>query len=131
MELFRSSPVRLLLVLAALCLPSAGWAQDAGDDDGGVDSGYTPPYVLPDASVPDASVGEGGADRDNPESQDSADRIPTTCRQSIECERGFQCQAGRCIYTGIRHAEGGGCLGAVPALIAAVGLVAVRKRRRE
>ena len=113
---------RLALTLALL-LPLAGRAQDAGVPDGG--SLY---------DLPDASVGGGGADRDNPEGEDSAGRPGGTCRSSAECATRFSCTQGQCRYTGIRQAERVGCLLGPEDTLAVVALglvVAVRRRGRE
>jgi hypothetical protein len=113
---------RLALTLALL-LPLAGRAQDAGVPDGG---------ALYD--FPDASVGGGGADRDNPEGEDSEGRPGGTCRSSAECAARFSCTQGQCRYTGIRQAERVGCLlGPEDSLaVVALGLVmAARRRGRE
>ncbi len=109
---------RLLpLAVLLLSLPLAVWAQDAGDS--------------PDASLPDASVGSGGADRDNPEQDDNAGRVPTACSTDKDCERGFSCDQGACVYTGVRDADGGGCLSGASALATAFALgVALLSRRR-
>ncbi|MBI3185360.1 MAG: hypothetical protein HYZ28_24745 [Myxococcales bacterium] len=85
---------------------------------------------LPDASLPDASVGEGGADRDNPEGEDSAGRTPAFCRSSKDCERGFACENNRCVFKGYRKAESQGCLIGAEALAVAgaAGLVLCLRR---
>ncbi len=107
-----------LLLLLGLGLPSASQAQD--QEDGG---------TLP--SVPDASVGEGGADRDNPEGEDSVGRVVVTCRHSSDCSPRFTCSQGRCRYNGVREAERVGCLlGPEAALVLVVGLVLVAAGRR-
>ncbi len=71
----------------------------------------------PDAGeiiFPDGSVGEGGADRDQQESQDSVGRVTTVCTSNIECDRGFACEDRRCRWEGMRKADGGfGCGGMV------------------
>lgn len=112
---------RLALTLALL-LPLAGGAQDAGVADGG---------VLYD--LPDASVDTGGADRDNPEGEDSTGRPGGTCRSSAECATRFSCTQGQCRYTGIRQAERVGCLlGPEDTLaVVALGLVVAARRGRE
>lgn len=108
---------RVFVVLLALS-PALALAQDAGGE------------FLLDASVPDASVGEGGADRDQQEAEDQTGRVPTVCRESDDCAAGFSCQGTRCVYTGVRRATGGGCLGAAPAVIILFGAgLAVRRRR--
>ncbi len=72
--------------------------------DGGTDAG--------EISFPDASVGEGGADRDQQESQDSVGRVTLVCTTSIECDRGFVCEDRHCRWQGVRKADGGfGCGG--------------------
>lgn len=98
-------PVLLLalhLPLAQLPAPDAGLETDAG-------------LLLPDADG--GTLGEGGADRTVQEADDATGRTPTTCRQSIECERGFTCVDGRCRWTGTRSAAGPGCLGASASLL--------------
>jgi hypothetical protein len=121
-----ASSLRLLSCLAltlSLLLPLAGRAQDAGTPDAG--SVY---------DVPDASVGTGGADRDNPEGDDTAGRPGGTCRSSGECAARFSCTQGHCRYTGIRQAERVGCLLGPEDSLAVVGLglvVAARRRGRE
>ncbi len=70
----------------------------AGAEDGGFVS-----IPLPDASVPDASIDVGTPEvDDNPEANDG--QIPKTCLQSRDCDRGFVCHAGRCVYTAPRFA---------------------------
>ncbi|MFZ5470054.1 MAG: hypothetical protein ACOZIN_11520 [Myxococcota bacterium] len=71
------------------------------------DAGVDASLPAPDASV----VGEGGADRDNPEGDDSTGRTPTICRASKDCERGFVCEEGRCRYVGFTQAKGCGAAG--------------------
>jgi hypothetical protein len=111
----------LLLHLPLAQLPT----EDAGAMDG--DAGA----VLPDADG--GTLGEGGADRTVQEADDSTGRVPTTCRQSLECERGFSCVDGRCAWSGTRSAAGPGCLGASAVLLwlPALGfLLGARGRRR-
>ena len=113
----------LLALSLVLLLPLVGLAQDAGSGDGG--SVY---------DIPDASVGTGGADRDNPEGDDSAGRPGGTCRGSGDCAARFSCLEGRCRYTGIRQAERVGCLLGPADTLAVVGLglvVLARRRGRE
>jgi hypothetical protein len=112
----------LALTLTVL-LPLAGRAQDAGPPEGG---------GLYD--LPDASVGTGGADRDNPEGEDSTGRPGGSCRSSAECAARFSCTQGQCRYTGIRQAERVGCLLGPEDTLAVVALglvVAARRRGRE
>ncbi len=93
------------------------------------DAGAEPDASVLDAAVPDASVGQGGADRDNPEGDDSAGRTPTFCRSTKDCERGFACQNNRCVFVGYRKADGQGCLfGPVPGALALAALWAARRR---
>ncbi|WP_257453465.1 MXAN_6627.5 family MYXO-CTERM protein [Archangium lipolyticum] len=113
---------RLALTLTLL-LPLAGRAQDAGTPDAG--------SVF---DVPDASVGGGGADRDNPEADDSTGRPGGACRSSADCASRFSCAQGQCRYTGIRQAERVGCLLGPEDSLAVAGLgllVAVRRRGRQ
>jgi hypothetical protein len=115
---------RLVLALAlTLLLPLASRAQDAGVPDGG--SVY---------DIPDASVGGGGADRDNPEGDDTTGRPGGSCRSGSDCAARFSCSQGRCRYTGIRQAERVGCLLGPEDTLAVVALglvVAARRRGRE
>ncbi len=118
----RSTLSRLALALALL-LPLAGRAQDAGLLDGG--SVY---------DLPDASVGSGGADRDNPEGNDSEGRPGGACRSGADCAARFSCTQGQCRYTGVRQAERVGCLLGPEDTLAVVALgvvVAARRRGRE
>src|SRR5262245_12399401 len=101
---------RLALALT-LFLPLAARAQDAGLRDGG--SVY---------DLPDASVGTGGADRDNPEGDDSTGRPGGACRSGADCAARFSCSQGQCRYTGIRQAERVGCLLGPEDTLAVVGL---------
>ncbi|MBX5481389.1 MAG: hypothetical protein IRZ16_06020 [Myxococcaceae bacterium] len=118
------------LFAGALLLAPLAPAQTSSDggsaDDGGAsaDAGDLAPV-----DPPDGSVGQGGADRDNPEADDSFDRVPTTCHRTVDCAPGFRCEQGRCRYAGIRDAQGGffgqGCTAAgeagmlLPELLAA------------
>ncbi len=119
-----SSPTRCTLSRLALTLtlllPLTGWAQDAGLQDGG--SVY---------DLPDASVGTGGADRDNPEGDDSTGRPGGACTSGADCAARFSCSQGRCRYTGVRQAERVGCLlGPEDTLaVAGMGLVLAARRR--
>lgn len=100
---------------------------DAGPGDAGSDAG-TDAGVF---EVPDGSVGEGGADRDNEEGEDSTGRVPTVCMDTRDCAAGFQCESRRCRYVGIRDAEGGfGCLGMATGWMpmSALVLLFIRKR---
>lgn len=118
------NPIRCLFSRFALALllflPLAVRAQDAGLADGG--SVY---------DLPDASVGGGGADRDNPEGDDTTGRPGGACRSGADCAARFSCSQGRCRYTGIRQAERVGCLlGPEDTLaVVALGLVLVARRR--
>lgn len=112
----------LALTLGVL-VAAAARAQDAGSPDAG--SLY---------DIPDASVGTGGADRDNPEGEDSAGRPGGACRSNGDCAARFSCSQGVCRYTGIRQAERVGCLLGPEDTLAVVGLglvVAARRRGRE
>ncbi len=88
----------LWLLLPLLLLAPAAWAQTPPDADSS-DAG----------ELPDASVGEGGAERDNPEGEDSTGRVQLDCRTTDRCAPGFQCVRGECEWTGIRDAEGPSC----------------------
>jgi hypothetical protein len=113
---------RLVLTLALL-LPLVGQARDGGSPDSG--SVY---------DLPDASVGNGGADRDNPEGEDTTGRPGGACRSNHDCAARFSCSQGLCRYTGIRQAERVGCLLGPEDTLAVVGLgvvVAARRRSRE
>ncbi len=113
----RAVPLLLFLVLA---LPHGAFAQaeaDAGvsTEDGGTDGG------TDGGGLPDASVGEGGADRDNEQGDDTTGRVVTVCERASDCSAGFSCAQGRCTWIGIREAEGGfGCGGGQGALAAGV-----------
>lgn len=114
-------PLAALLILVAPGVAIAQAPDGGANPDGGFD-------------VPDGSVGEGGADRDNEEAEDRTGRVPTVCSESYDCAPGFACRDRRCVYIGIRKAEGGfGCgglatpLGAIP--LAAV-LLHLRRRRQ-
>lgn len=120
---FLGAALRLGTLCCALIFPGVALAQDAGDDGG-------TQFLVPDAMVPDASVGEGGADRDQQEGEDSVGRVPTTCRDNDDCSTGFSCHQTRCVYTGIRRATGGGCLGAAPALLLVATVAVIARRRR-
>ncbi|HEX5749941.1 MAG TPA: MXAN_6627.5 family MYXO-CTERM protein [Archangium sp.] len=124
----KSSPltrrlVSCLVLPLALLLPRAVHAQqDAGTRDAG--SVY---------DVPDASVGGGGADRDNPEGDDSTGRPGGACRSGNDCAARFSCTQGVCRYTGIRQADRVGCLLGPEDSLAVVGLglgLALAARRR-
>lgn len=109
------SQLSLLLTLTML-LGASAWADDAGGLD---------------ASLPDASVGQGGADRDNPEGQDTTGQTATVCQNDPDCDPGFACDQGRCTYVGNRSAKSSSCLGAMPAALLVGGLaVALGRRRR-
>nr|AYM53726.1 hypothetical protein [Archangium gephyra] len=118
--------VSCLALSLALLVPLAVHAQqDAGTRDAG--SVY---------DVPDASVGGGGADRDNPEGDDSTGRPGGACRSGNDCAARFSCTQGMCRYTGIRQADRVGCLLGPEDSLAVVGLglglvLAARRRRRE
>jgi uncharacterized protein (TIGR03382 family) len=117
------------LALAAVCalaVPPPALAADGGDPDAGeTDGGGT------DGGAPDGSVGQGGADRDNPEGEDSAGRVVTHCVRSSDCSPGFTCAEGRCRWVGIRQAEGGcTATGAGPVLPLCGALIGWQLRRR-
>lgn len=87
-------------------------AQDDGGTDAGPDDAGTLEADAGGFGVPDGSVGEGGADRDNEEGEDTTGRAPSVCSESSDCAAGFVCRERRCAYIGIRRAEGGfGCGG--------------------
>lgn len=111
---FRSH-LRCLLACLPFLLPLGALAQS----DGGSDTG-----------LPDASVGEGGADRDNPEGDDSTGRVNTSCRSSRDCSSRFSCSDGRCQYTGVRKADQQGCVLGAQAALVVMGLAAVGGHRR-
>jgi hypothetical protein len=115
--------VRRALVIWLLLVPALARADGDGGDDAGPDRVF-------DGSLPDASVGQGGADRDNPEGEQGADRVATSCRASRDCNQGFTCQNGRCNYVGYRKGERVGCLvGADGAGIAIIALSRALRRR--
>jgi hypothetical protein len=106
----------LVVTVALVFTPCAAWAlDDAGSD------------VL-DASVVDGSVGQGGADQNTQENQDSTGTVQTVCNNTGDCDRGFECQANRCTYTGYKKAGSGCALGADAALLT-VGLGLAFRRR--
>ncbi|AKQ63350.1 hypothetical protein A176_000262 [Myxococcus hansupus] len=111
------SRLQCLVACLPLLLPAAALAQS----DGGLDAG-----------LPDASVGEGGADRDNPEGDDSTGRVNTSCRSTRDCSPRFSCDNGLCQYTGVRKVDQQGCVLGAEAALVIVGLAAVGgyKRRR-
>jgi hypothetical protein len=123
-------------MLAALALlAQLSLAQPVGNDagmapgpDAGADAGEP---SLP--RVDGGTVDTGGAGQDVPESDDATGRVPRSCRQSIECERGFSCVDGRCTWSGVRSAAGPGCLGASAAFIwmPLAGLLLRRPRERK
>lgn len=110
-----------LLLFLALALPLGALAQTVSDagvstEDGGTDGG-----TRDGGGLPDASVGEGGADRDNEQGDDTTGRVVTVCDRASDCSAGFSCVQGRCTWIGIREAEGGfGCGGGQGALAALV-----------
>lgn len=114
----------LLAVMLGLGLGASfsARAQAGGGEDGGIPS-------TTDAG----SAGEGGADRDNPEGEDTTGRVVVDCRSSSDCSPRFTCQDRKCRYSGIRDADRVGCLvGGPEAAIGLVGLglVAAWRRRR-
>ena len=114
----------LLAVMLGLGLGASfsAQAQQDGSEDGGIPS-----------TIDAGSAGEGGADRDNPEGDDSTGRVVVNCRSSSDCSPRFTCQDRKCKYSGIRDAERVGCLiGGPEAAIGLVGLglIAAWRRRR-
>lgn len=105
-----------IAVCALGLVPGVAWALD----DAGLDA--------LDASVVDGSVGQGGADQNTQENQDSTGSVQTTCNNTPDCDRGFECQANRCVYTGYKKAASGCALGADAALLT-VGLGLAFRRR--
>jgi MYXO-CTERM domain-containing protein len=118
-----TSRTYLLAVMLSLGL-GASWSARAQQGDG-ADGGSSLP-------VDAGSAGEGGADRDNPEGEDSTGRVVVNCRSSSDCSPRFSCNHGKCRYSGIREAERVGCLLGPEAAIglAGMGLVAAWRRRR-
>ena len=107
----------LTVVLFAVWLvPLVAWAED----DGGLD--------LLDASVVDGSVGQGGADQNNQENEDSTGTVQTVCRSTPDCDRGFECQVNRCVFSGYKKASSGCALG-VDAAMLTLGLGLAFRRR--
>ncbi len=81
---------------------------------------------LPDAGLPDASVGGTGAERAS-EEQDTTSTGSTPCLTERDCDRGFQCLAGKCSYRVYREATFEGC-DAVPGVwLLGVGLLLGRR----
>jgi MYXO-CTERM domain-containing protein len=113
----------LLAVMLGLGLGTSLSAR--AQQDGGEDGGSSSPADA-------GSVGEGGADRDNPEGEDSTGRVVVSCRSSSDCSPRFSCTQGKCRYSGVREAERVGCLlGPEAALgVVGLGLVAAWRRRR-
>ena len=114
MSPFRSH-LRRLLACLPLLLPLGALAQSDGELDAG---------------LPDASVGEGGADRDNPEGDDSTGRVNTSCRSTRDCSPRFTCDDGLCRDTGVRQADQQGCVLGAQAALVVMGLAAVGGYRR-
>lgn len=107
---------RRSLLLLALG-PALALAQAAPNDSPALDD------------FPDASVGEGGADLKSPESQDSLSA--TTCSFSSDCEHGFVCVRGACVYQRTRDARFEGCgASVVPGVLAPVAGLALWRRAR-
>ena len=126
--MFRRLLLALLLCAALAPGLAAAQAEDGGTGDGGETDGGVPTVID------GGTVGEGGADRDNEEGQDSVGRVPVICERSSDCGQGFGCVEGRCRWRGVREAEGGfGCGGGGHAALAALLLplgVALLGRRR-
>jgi uncharacterized protein (TIGR03382 family) len=98
--------MRTCLIVVLFAAASPGWAQD-----------------LPDAGLPDAGdVGQGGADRDTEE----ADQSGGPCLDSRDCDRLFTCEAQRCVPV---KPVSVGCSAAPVGLFAALGLLALARRR--
>jgi MYXO-CTERM domain-containing protein len=117
-----STPLRTYLLAAMLGL-GLGASLNARAQQGGSDGGIT---------IDGGSLGEGGADRDNPEGDDTTGRVVKSCRSSSDCSPRFTCSQGTCRYSGIREAERVGCLlGPEAALgVVGLGLIAAWRRRR-
>ncbi|MHB8877118.1 MAG: hypothetical protein ACYC8T_25765, partial [Myxococcaceae bacterium] len=111
---------KFLLLLGACLVPLPGFAQSDGSITY-IDASLPDAEVF-DAAEPDASVGQGGADRDTQENEDSVGRTQLFCRSSKDCDRGFTCKVGRCTYVGYRRADNGGCILGVDAATFFLGL---------
>jgi hypothetical protein len=113
---------RALLLLLIAFSSTVALAQDAGDDDGG----------APDASVSGGGGGDGTAVQEDPtgeETEDQTGRVPTVCQDSADCASGFSCSNQRCVWTGVRRAQGAGCLGGVSGFVILGGAFVLRGRR--
>jgi len=118
----RAERLTAILFAAALLSPWPALAQATVNDAG----------VITD--MPDASAGEGGAQTGgNPEGQDDNSRVVARCRYTSDCNGGFGCQDGRCVWNGYRYASGG-CLcdlSSVTALLLGAVVLAARRGRRK
>ncbi len=128
MPLMASSPLRTYLLAAMLGLGLGASLNARAQQGGSADGGLTDGGITIDGG----SVGEGGADRDNPEGDDTTGRVVKNCRSSSDCSPRFTCSQGTCRYSGIREAERVGCmLGPEAALgVVGLGLIAAWRRRR-
>jgi hypothetical protein len=106
--------VRAMLV-GGLVVGAPALAQDAGgveDFDGG----------LPDASV-------GGSSADNDTENQGEGRHVIDCKLTSDCDRGFACDNGKCIWVGYKDAKSGGCSTAPAFVGLGLGSLALRVRR--
>jgi hypothetical protein len=106
----------LMLMVVVMAVPAL--ADDGGDADAGPE-------------LPDASAGNGGSDQMTQESDEGG--ANSVCQLSRDCERGFTCTAGHCVYVGYRQATGcsvgDGALIFPAALWLAFSVRGIRRRR--
>jgi hypothetical protein len=107
------------VLMGGLLLGAPALAQDAGQDAGGVEDF--------DGGLPDASVGGSSADNDT-ENQGEGRHV-IDCKLTSDCDRGFACQSGKCIWVGYKDAKVGGCSGAPAFVGLGLGGLALRVRR--